>query len=220
MKKSRSHERGERSPASQKPTASDSSPSVSSTPLVGSYTAPAAFFVALGVLAYLGHAELGYHHGLFSAGVYEPYDDLRGIPKLGGPSRYDQGRDVYSAAGCVACHQPAGTGNPANGCPPLAKSDWVTADGPSRLIRLVLHGAQGPIVVSGKAWAGGVMTPFGPSLTDDQIANVLTYIRQNAEWGNQASEVTPEMVKTVRDKTATRTTPWTADELLKLPVSE
>jgi mono/diheme cytochrome c family protein len=64
------------------------------------------------------------------------------------------------------------------------------------------------------------MTPFGASMTDDQIASVLTYIRQSSDWGNNASEVTPEMVKTVREKTASRTTPWTADELLKIPVTE
>lgn len=213
MKKSRSSERS----AAAGTGVTASGPTV---PQVGSYTAPAAFFVVLAVLAYLGHAELGYNHGLFSAGVYEPYADLRAIPKVGGPSRYDMGREAYTTFGCVACHQPAGNGNPANGCPPLAKSDWVLADGPSRLIRLVLHGGQGPIVVSGKPWAGGVMTPFGASMSDDQIASVLTYIRQSSEWGNNASEVTPEMVKAIREKTASRTSPWTADELLKIPVTE
>ncbi|MBL9134685.1 MAG: cytochrome c [Verrucomicrobiales bacterium] len=190
------------------------------TPKVGSYTAPAAFFVVLAILAYLSQAELGYHHGLFSAGIYEPYTDFRSIPKVGGEvNRVDAGREVYAAAGCVACHQPNGSGNPANGCPPLAKSDWVLAEGPARLIRIVLHGAQGPITVNGKPWNGN-MTPFGPVLNDDQIANVLTFIRQSPEWGNNAGEVTPEMVKAVREKTASRTTQWTPAELEKIPETE
>jgi len=208
-------------PASAGPVASSTgAPSLPPVPKVGSYSAPAAFFILLAALAYLGQAELQYHHGLFSPGVYEPYASLRDIPKVGGVvNRVDAGRDVYSAAGCIACHQPNGSGNPANGCPPLAKSDWVLAEGPARLIRIVLHGAQGPMTVNGQVWNGN-MTPFGPNLTDDQIANVLSYIRAAPEWGNNASEVTPEMVKAVREKTADRTKPWTAAELEKLPLTD
>src|SRR5690606_26795027 len=118
------------------------------SPGVGRYSAPAGFFVAVGLLLYLGQAEGCYNHGLFSAGVYEPYADLRSIPRAGGEvDRVQAGRDVYAAAGCVACHQPNGSGNPANGCPPLAKSDWVLEEGPGRLIRIVLHGSQGPMEV-------------------------------------------------------------------------
>lgn len=193
------------------------------TPKVSaSYSIPALFVVALALLAYLGQAELGYNHGEFSAAVYEPYREVRGIPKEGGAvDRVEAGRAVYQAAGCVACHQPNGSGNPANQCPPLAKSDWVLEDGPGRLIRIVLHGAKGKIVVNGQAWDSAAgMTPFGPNLTDDQIANVLTFVRQSTEWGNKAPEVTPEMVKAIREKTASRTAPWSADELLKIPTAE
>ncbi len=220
MKKARKQSLRPVSAAATGHVAASSVASVSCAPRVGNYTASATFFVLIAVLAYLAHAELGYNHGLFSEGVYEPYADFRAIPKAGGPSRVDSGREIYASAGCVACHQPGGTGNPANNCPPLAKSDWVLAEGPSRLIRLVLGGGQGPITVSGKLWNGGVMTAFGPNLTDDQVANVVTYIRQAPEWGNDASEVTPDMVKAIREKTASRTTAWTPDELLKLPVTE
>ncbi len=186
-------------------------------PSVSSYSAPTGFFIALAALLYLGQAEGCYHHGLFSAGVYEPYTDLRSIPKLGGPSPVDAGRDIYAAAGCVACHQPNGSGNPANGCPPVAKSDWVLAEGPARLIRIVLHGAQGPITVNGQSWNGN-MTPFGGVLSDEQIAHVLTFLRQSPEWGNSASEVTAEMVKAVREKESSRAAQWTAAELEAIPV--
>ena len=51
-------------------------------------------------------------------------------------------------------------------------------------------------------------------LKDDQIANVLTYVRQ--EWGNKAPEVKAETVARIRAEVSGRTTPWTADELLKI----
>lgn len=219
MKKARSSDRKDPVVAPAK-AAGAASPGLSAgTPAVGRYTAPTAFFILLAILAYLGQSELGYNHGLFAAGVYEPYTDFRSIPKIGGPSPVDAGRDVYSAAGCVACHQPNGSGNPANGCPPLAKSDWVLEEGAGRLIRLVLQGGQGPITVNGQTWNGN-MTPFGAILSDEQIANVLTFIRQSPEWGNNAGEVTPEMVKAVREKTATRTSQWTPAELLKISATE
>lgn len=191
------------------------------TPRIGTYSAPVAFFILLALLAYLGHAELGYNHGLFSAGVYEPYADLRSIPKAGGEvNPVDAGREVYAQL-CTACHQPNGSGNPANGCPPVAGSDWVLEEGPARLIRIVLHGAKGPIVVNGKeAGSAGGMTPFKDSLTDEQIAHVLTYIRQAPEWKNTAGPVTAEMVTAVREKTSSRNAQWTAPELLKIPTVE
>jgi len=194
---------------------------VTAAPKVGSYTAPAGFFIALAVLAYLGHAELGYNHGLFSAGVYEPYANLKSIPRAGGEvNPVDAGREVYAQM-CQACHQPNGSGNPANGCPPLAQSDWVLEEGAGRIIRLVLNGATGPITVNGKEWGSPAgMLAFKDALTDEQIAYVLTYVRQSPDWKNNAPAVTPEMVKAIREKTASRPNPWTAPELLKIPATE
>ena len=215
MKKPSSH-----SPAS-KSTGTAASPAVAGSPRMGTYSAPASFFVILAILAYLGHAELFYNNGFFSPGVYEPYADLRSIPKVGGEvNPVDAGRDVY-AQFCTACHQGNGSGNPANGCPPVAGSDWVLEEGPARLIRIVLQGAKGPIKVSGKEWGSAVgMLAFKDALTDDQIAHVITYVRQSPEWKNNAGAVTPEMVKAVREKTSSRGAPWTADELLKIPTTE
>jgi mono/diheme cytochrome c family protein len=192
------------------------------TPAVGRYSAPVGFFLALAFLLYLAQSEGCYHHGLFSAGVYEPYADLRMIPKYGGEvDRVEAGREVYVAAGCVACHQPNGFGNPANQCPPLAKSDWVLSEGPGRLIRIVLHGARGEMVVNGETWNSATgMTPFGPVLSDEQIANVLSYVRRSPEWGNNAGEVTPEQVAEIRQASQSRSAPWTAAELLNIPPTE
>lgn len=60
------------------------------------------------------------------------------------------------------------------------QSDWVLEEGPGRLIRLLLNGATGPITVNGKEWGSPAgMLAFKDALSDDQIAYVLTYIRQS-----------------------------------------
>ena len=57
--------------------------------------------------------------------------------------------------------------------------------------------------------------PANPiALSDAQIGAVLTYIRR--EWGQDGSPVEPATVTRTRAATATRTRPWTIDELLKL----
>ena len=58
------------------------------------------------------------------------------------------------------------------------------------------------------------MAALGGTLKDDQIANALTYVRQ--EWGNKAPEVTAETVARIRSETAGRTAPWTVPELQKI----
>jgi mono/diheme cytochrome c family protein len=113
------------------------------------------------------------------------------------------------------CHQPTGKGIP-NQFPPLAESDWVAQAGPGRLIRLVLDGVQGPIKVNGVDW-NNAMPPWKELLKDEDIAAVLTYVRQNKAWGNSAGPVTPEQVKAVREKEAARSTAWSGDELMAIP---
>ncbi len=97
---------------------------------------------------------------------------------------------------CSACHGQNGEGGLI--APPLAGSDWVA--GPvSNLIRIQFRGLQGPITVSGKeyAFAAG-MTAIGAANTDDQIAAVLTYVRNS--FGNKASAVKPEQVAALRSE--------------------
>ena len=55
---------------------------------------------------------------------------------------------------------------------------------------------------------------------DEDIASVLTYVRGNQEWGNSASQVTPDQVKAIRGKMAGRSTAWSPDELLKVNENE
>lgn len=94
---------------------------------------------------------------------------------------------------CATCHQKDGKG--ASGrFPPLAATDWVTGD-KKRLIGVLLNGLEGNIVVNGETFINAM--PQHSFLSNEEAANVLTYIRQN--FGNKASEITPDEVKAVRD---------------------
>ena len=57
------------------------------------------------------------------------------------------------------------------------------------------------------------MTPFGSLLKDNELAAVLTFVRNS--WGNQAPPVQPETVTRIRAANKARTTFWTPEELLK-----
>ncbi|HEY8398263.1 MAG TPA: c-type cytochrome [Flavihumibacter sp.] len=100
---------------------------------------------------------------------------------------------------CSGCHQKNGQGD-GNRFPPLGGTDWVTGD-KNRLIRLVLMGMDGPIEVNGKPYNSNM--PQHRFLKDEDIAQVLTYIRQN--FGNQASEITPAEVSEVRKEISNQT---------------
>lgn len=138
------------------------------------------------------------------------------------------GLAVYNKPTCVACHQADGMGNPSLFIPSLVASDWVLAEGPNRLIRVVLHGLKGPIKLNGQDFnTGGVgamnpwaLTPDNPAgLNAKEIADVLSYIR-NA-WGNKASIVTEEQVKAVieAEKSRDASESWTYEEIMKIPVA-
>ena len=125
-----------------------------------------------------------------------------------------QGKAIYARDGfCITCHQPDGGGLPPSGFPPIAGTKWTTGND-ERLIKLVLKGLHGPIEVLGKSYGGQVpMTPFGGMLNDEEIAAVLTYVRNS--FGNKASAVSPEKVKDVREATKDKTGFYSPEELLK-----
>ncbi len=116
------------------------------------------------------------------------------------------GRTVYARV-CTACHQVDGAGL-AGAFPPLAGSDWVAGDD-RRLTLLVLHGLTGPIQVNGVTW-NGAMPAQGAALDDQQVADVLTYIR--ASWGNNAPPVDVATVSELR-KAHEGSPPWTTETL-------
>ena len=113
------------------------------------------------------------------------------IPAKSMAERMEFGKASYMQT-CFACHQAEGQGIP-NAFPPLAKSDYLNAD-VNRAIDIVLHGKTGEITVNGEKY-NSVMT--AQTLSDDEVANVLTYVYNS--WGNSKKEVTPAMVKSVRN---------------------
>jgi mono/diheme cytochrome c family protein len=125
-----------------------------------------------------------------------------------------KGREIYAMDGyCGTCHQPDGKGLTASGFPPLAGTQWVNGN-EERLIKLTLHGLAGPIEVLGEEYPGNVpMTPFGGMLNDEEVAAVLTYVR-NA-FGNEASPITPEKVGEVRAATQDKNGFYSPAELLE-----
>jgi mono/diheme cytochrome c family protein len=136
-------------------------------------------------------------------------------PSKGGPvvpeiTQAMRGKKVFNVT-CIACHQVTGLGVP-NVYPPLAGSEWAQGD-EQRVIRIVLDGLNGPIHVTDKDF-NNAMAPLGGALKDEQIADAITYVRQ--EWGNKAPAVSAETVAKVRAELGNRTAPFTADELLKI----
>jgi mono/diheme cytochrome c family protein/glucose/arabinose dehydrogenase len=130
-----------------------------------------------------------------------------------GKKRFLSGQEIYFREGhCVTCHQPNGKGlDPA--FPSLEKSPWVTDDA-DRLIKLTLYGLMGPLEINGKKYDGLVpMTPFGGMLKDEEIASVLTFVRNS--FGNKADPIQPAQVKKVRDANPARMMFYQTEELLK-----
>ncbi|PIQ21272.1 MAG: hypothetical protein COW65_10075 [Cytophagales bacterium CG18_big_fil_WC_8_21_14_2_50_42_9] len=127
---------------------------------------------------------------------------------------YVKGKVIYARDGfCSTCHQPDGKGLSASGFPPLTGTPWVTGND-ERLIKIALKGLHGPIEVLGRKYAGQVpMTPFGGMLKDDEVAAVLTYVRNS--FGNKAPAVSPDKVKEVRAATKDKTGFYSPAELLQ-----
>ncbi|MFM2212210.1 MAG: hypothetical protein RL639_1404 [Verrucomicrobiota bacterium] len=121
---------------------------------------------------------------------------------------FDNGRQTYAGL-CAACHQPTGKGLEGL-APPLAESEWVLGD-PERIAKVVMHGLRGPIKVKGMTYSYDM--PAAGFLTDEQIAGVLTYVRR--EWDHEASPVSVDLVKKIREENKGRMDAWTEGELNK-----
>ena len=189
-------------------------------PTAGFAQAPVWLFVLIAGLAYWGMDFLDRRGGGFHPKVYEPFESFKVVADLQPKSKtgilFDKGRKIFGD-NCQVCHQVTGTGLPSQ-FPPLAGSEWVLAPGPNRLVRIVLYGLQGPISVRGTEWNNQMPNiGFMANFSDETIAALLTFIRGNEAWGNNASPVTPEQVKAVRDQIVGRTDMWSVPDLLKIP---
>ncbi len=154
---------------------------------------------ALGMLKVDGPEDTVTYSGLQDDRIYQIEGGaIQQVPGQAPPAqvaantaeRIEIGERLYAQI-CAACHQPNGKGIP-GAFPPLAESDYLMAD-KERSIRAIVHGLQGKITVNGTEF-NGVMPAV--NLTDEQVANVLTYVRNT--WGNEGEEVTPQEVAAVR----------------------
>ena len=133
---------------------------------------------------------------------------LKGLAK----TLFVKGSEIYHRdAHCATCHQEDGNGLEAGGFPPLDNTKWVLGDS-DRLIKLTLKGLSGEMEVKGKKY-NGLMTSFEGILNDEEVAAVLTFVRNS--FGNKANAIEPEQVKRVRAEVKGAPSYMPAADLLK-----
>ena len=174
-----------------------------------------------GLAIFTGGAYLGRYSGNFSGDGLDP---MMGPPpaKKGGAqgqqqetaelSPHDRGKKIF-AANCQTCHQANGQGVPGQ-YPPLDGSEFTTG-GSRRMGMIVLKGLQGPVKVKGQQYGSAVMQPWDKTLTDQKIADVMTYER--SEWSNKASPVTAEQIAALRKELASHPESYSEHDILAAP---
>jgi mono/diheme cytochrome c family protein len=194
-------------------------------PLVGREPLSLWLIAIYGLAVFFGGAYLGRYAGNFSG---DGLDYLGGAPRVATKAGAagagaeqtaeltpaEKGKKIFSA-NCATCHQANGLGV-AGQYPPLAGSEFVNG-GTRRLGMIVLKGLEGPLTVKGSHFGTAVMQPWEKTLTDQKIAEVLTYIRQ--EWGNRAGPVSPEGVAALRKELADHPASWHEGDLLAVPAA-
>jgi mono/diheme cytochrome c family protein len=109
-----------------------------------------------------------------------------------GPGSMLRGQKIYEQT-CLACHQADAGGVPGM-TPPLQKSSYV--QGPSvKLIGIVLNGLNDGVEIDGDTYSNP-MPPFSTVLKDQEIADVLTYVRSH--FGNKAGPIIVTQVSQIR----------------------
>ena len=177
---------------------------------------PMGIIVLTLVLFFLGMVYFDHHSGWFNAQVYEPYASAEQLesyqPKSGEAALIAHGKARYDQV-CGLCHGPNGEGKPGQ-APPLAGSEWVNTKGFQRPATIPLEGLNGPVTVEGQTWNLS-MPPMGAAMTDEDLADVLTYIRSS--WGNKGGPVTAADIKALRAKIGAHPQPLTSETLKALP---
>jgi len=175
-----------------------------------------------GLAIFTGGAYLGRYSGSFSGDGLDPMGGPPPVKKGavaghdGGPeqplSAHDRGKKIF-AANCQTCHQANGEGVPGQ-YPPLEGSEFTTG-GSRRMGMIVLKGLQGPVKVKGQQYGSAVMQPWDKTLTDQKIADVMTYER--SEWGNHATEVTAEQIAALRKELASHPESYSEHDIMAAP---
>ncbi len=107
------------------------------------------------------------------------------------PASASDGATVY-LENCSSCHQTSGEGV-SGAFPPLAANPVVTGN-PVTVIAIVKNGLEGKIVVHGNAYSG-IMPAWKKQISDQQIAEVISYIR--SAWNNNAGAVSLSQIQAV-----------------------
>ena len=155
--------------------------------------------------------------GVFGSGLYDQGQSGPAITSTKGSEAaavtdpVALGKKVYGG-NCANCHQASGEGQPGS-YPPMVGSEWVLGS-KERLAAIMLHGVSGPLTVKGGSYGSQQMPGWSGSLTDDKIANVMTYLRKS--WGNTGDEVKTEDVTAARTKFSSQSAAYTQDQLLKI----
>ena len=110
---------------------------------------------------------------------------------VGGTSSMARGKIVYTSV-CLPCHMADG-GGVQNMNPPLVKTTYVLGNKPA-LIKIVLNGFNDDVEINGQTYSNTMSAH--DDLKDQQIADVLTYVRNS--FGNKASAVKVAEVTKVR----------------------
>jgi mono/diheme cytochrome c family protein len=105
---------------------------------------------------------------------------------------YEAGAKLYET-NCRSCHQANGTGAPP-AYPPLANNQAIAMEFAANPIRMVLFGGYPPGTKGNSRPYG--MPPFAFTLSDQEVASVVTYIRQS--WGNRGTAVSAADVTNYR----------------------
>lgn len=187
-------------------------------------TFPLWLVILCGVAIFWAGGYLLLFSGAFRSDVYserrwEPglfFASAGGGAKEDGPaekSPIEKG-EIFFKQNCATCHQATGQGA-AGQYPTLVGTEWVVGNN-KRLAAILLRGLQGPITIKGQKQSySGVMQAWGPSLTDEKIAYILTYIRQ--AWGNQAGPITPEQMAAARAEFQGQAGAMTEETLQAIP---
>ena len=176
-----------------------------------------------GMAVFFGGAYLGRYSGDFSG---DGLDFLGGAPRVakkgagatGGPEQAteltpaERGAKIYSA-NCATCHQANGLGVGGQ-YPPLVDTEIING-GARRHVMIVLKGLQGPVTVKGQHYGSAVMQPWEKTLTDQKVADVVTYER--SAWGNHGTPVTADGVAALRKELAGRAESYTEPDILAVP---
>ena len=183
-------------------------------PTKGFLIAPLIFVFMFGCLIFVCSIQLAHSTNGFR--IHPPQeivklsDEEMEIQRL--ERKFESGKKIFSVR-CASCHQSNGLGI-ATQYPPLAGSEWVSAD-PDLIIKVILKGLKGEILVKGEKYGtSAAVNMAAVPINDREIANVSTYVRQ--AWGNDYPEVKEDQVARVREESSSQQEQWIGNALQSL----